>query len=309
MPNLDGHHNHEFAGVDIDLTQDIPADSLQYKSVEKLLQSSVELKFGGSIVEDSIKIEGGVLNIPVTVKSLTGHSLPSGTSFSREAWLELLVINSKNDTIYQKGLIVNSSDQLDYNDESLMLYTTILYDQNNHEGNIIHEASNALSYDDRTLRTLFYDTKTYSIYLEEQTNQELFIKTAKETCQTRISNIVVDLVKFAETEADVVSWGRGEGHGTMTFKCKSIDYGILSLFHLTSNGQIKFPLNSLKSKIIKKEIVRDYQLKLESNFMMYFDEDEQPSDIFFNVDELFLMKTEIDKFIFTIQGITARLHQ
>ena len=97
-------------------------------------------------------------------------------------------------------------------------------------------------------------------------NQELFIKTAKEVCQTRISNIVVDLVKFAEGEADVVSWGRGEGHGTMTFKCKSIDYGTLSLFHLTSNGQIKFPLNALRSKIIKKEIVRDYQLKLESNF-------------------------------------------
>ena len=43
--------------------------------------------------------------------------------------------------------------------------------------------------------------------------------------------------------------------------------------------------------------------------MMYFDEDEQPSDVFFNIDELFLMKTEIDKFIFTIQGITARLQQ
>ena len=61
-------------------------------------------------------------------------------------------------------------------------------------------------------------------------NQELFIKTAKEVCQTRISNIVVDLVKFAEGEADVVSWGRGEGHGTMTFKCKSIDYGTKTEF-------------------------------------------------------------------------------
>ena len=54
-----------------------------------------------------------------------------------------------------------------------MLYTTILYDE---RGEIIHEASNAFSYHDRTLRTLFYDTKTYSIYLEEQTNQELLIK-------------------------------------------------------------------------------------------------------------------------------------
>ena len=92
-------------------------------------------------------------------------------------------------------------------------------------------------------------------------NQDLFIKTIKEQCQTRISNIVVDLVKFAELEADIITWGRGEGHGTMTFKCKSIDYGVIPLFHLTSNGQIKFPLNLLKQKITRKEIVKELDLK------------------------------------------------
>ena len=140
-------------------------------------------------------------------------------------------------------------------------------------------------------------------------NQELFIKSIKENCQTRISNIVVDLVRFAESEADIVSWGRGDGYGTMTFKCKSIDYGVISLFHITSNGQIKFPLNSLKLKIAKKEIVNEYQLKLESNFMMYFDEEKYPIDIFYTIDKLFVMQIEVKKFILAIQGISARLHQ
>ena len=140
-------------------------------------------------------------------------------------------------------------------------------------------------------------------------NKELFIKTIKESCQTRISNIVVDLVKFTQEEADLITWGRGEGYGTMTFKCKSIDYGIIPLFHLTSNGQIKFPLNFLKQKIIKKEIVREYQLKLESNFMMYFDEEVYPTDIFYTIDELFVIQIEVQKFTLTIQGISARLHQ
>jgi len=140
-------------------------------------------------------------------------------------------------------------------------------------------------------------------------DKELFIKTIKESCQTRISNIVVDLVKFTQEEADLITWGRGEGYGTMTFKCKSIDYGIIPLFHLTSNGQIKFPLNFLKQKIIKKEIVREYQLKLESNFMMYFDEEVYPTDIFYTIDELFVMQIEVQKFTLTIQGISARLHQ
>ena len=140
-------------------------------------------------------------------------------------------------------------------------------------------------------------------------NQDTFILKAKEKCQTRISNIIVDLVKFAESEADIVSWGRGEGYGTMTFKCKSIDCGILPLFHLTSNGQIKFPLNYLKLKINKKEIIRDFQLKLESNFMMYFDEDKYPNDIYLSIDDLFVMQVEVDKFILAVQGVSARLHQ
>ena len=41
-----------------------------------------------------------------------------------------------------------------------MLYTTILYDE---ADSVIYEASNALTYDDKTIRTLFYDTKSYSI--------------------------------------------------------------------------------------------------------------------------------------------------
>jgi len=140
-------------------------------------------------------------------------------------------------------------------------------------------------------------------------NKDAFVAASKKECNPRISNIIVDLVNFAELEADIVSWGRGKGYGTMTYKCKSEDYGVLPLFHITTHGQIKFTLNFLRTKITKKEIINDFQLKLESNFMMYFNENDCPSDIFFSIDELFLMKTEVDKFIFTVKGISARLHQ
>ena len=140
-------------------------------------------------------------------------------------------------------------------------------------------------------------------------NKELFIKTIKESCQTRISNIIVDLVKFTEEEADLIGWGRGEGYGTMTFQCKSIDYGLVPLFHLTSNGQIKFQLNYLRQRVRGKEILRDYQLKLESNFMIDFSEDIYPSDLYHKMGEIFTIKTEVDKFVRTIQGIAHRLRQ
>ena len=40
-----------------------------------------------------------------------------------------------------------------------------------------------------------------------------------------------------------------------------------------------------------------------------FDELEYPSDIFYTLDELFVMHIEVEKFINTIISISARLHQ
>ena len=140
-------------------------------------------------------------------------------------------------------------------------------------------------------------------------DKDTFIQEAKDTCYPHISNILIDLVNFADGNADNISWGKGKGHGTMTFKCKSDDFGMVPLFNLTTNGHIKIQLNYLRSNVSKKEIIRDFQLKLESNFLMDFDEDEYPSDLFHKVDELFNIKHEVEKFENTIQGISARLKQ
>ena len=140
-------------------------------------------------------------------------------------------------------------------------------------------------------------------------DKNTFIKATKDSCKPHISNIVLELVKCAETSADIVQWGRGTGHGTMRCKCKTDDYGVLALFEITTKGQINFLLNALRSKVRKKEILRDYQLKLESNFMIDFDEEGYTSDIYHSIDEVFTIKQEVDKFINTIQGIVDRLHQ
>ena len=140
-------------------------------------------------------------------------------------------------------------------------------------------------------------------------DKNTFIKATKDSCEPHISNIVLELVKCAEISADIVQWGRGTGYGTMRCKCKTDDYGVLALFEITTKGQINFLLNALRSKVRKKEILRDYQLKLESNFMIDFDEEGYTSDIYYNIDEVFTIKQEVDKFINTIQGIVDRLYQ
>ena len=140
-------------------------------------------------------------------------------------------------------------------------------------------------------------------------DKNTFIKAAKESCEPHISNTILELVKCAEMTADIVQWGRGTGYGTMRFKCKTDDYGVIALFEVTTKGQINFLLNAMRSKVRKKEIIRDYQLKLESNFMIDFDEEGYTSDIYYDIYEVFTIKQEVDKFINTIQGITDRLHQ
>ena len=176
----DGHSSHYFAGVDILFYDGVDQSSSQYQEVEKLLHQSVDISFSrinpisGGV--DSIIIDNDTLWVPITINNLAGHRFPSGTAFAREAWLELTITNSLNDTIYSKGIIDNSYQELNYNDSDLMFYTQILYDQDNHGGNIINSVSDALSYDDRTIPTLFYDSKIYGIALENQNDNNLSIK-------------------------------------------------------------------------------------------------------------------------------------
>ena len=51
-------------------------------------------------------------------------------------------------------------------------------------------------------------------------NKASFLTSAKGKCEPRVQTVILDLIRFAEHDADQVTWGRGEGYGTMTFKCK-----------------------------------------------------------------------------------------
>tara|TARA_Y100000588_G_scaffold391868_1_gene501814 strand:+ start:784 stop:2247 length:1464 start_codon:yes stop_codon:yes gene_type:complete len=136
------YSSHEFLGVDIDLTRDISESSEKYQSVQTLLQSTLELEFGGSAETDIIRIENNnTLIIPITITSHSGHSFPSGTSFSRQAWLETIVTNiDDNSVLFSSGVIENKTDNLDLNDSSLLLYTSYLLDENGDTTNSVTDA-------------------------------------------------------------------------------------------------------------------------------------------------------------------------
>ena len=140
-------------------------------------------------------------------------------------------------------------------------------------------------------------------------NKNTFIKKTKNDCLSHVSMIMLDLIKFSEDNADQIVWGSGDQYGTMTYRCKSIDHGFIPLFYITTQGRIKISINLLRAKVNQPEIIRDFQLKLESNFLMDFDSHDYPSDIYHSLEDLFTMRSEVNRFTTTIQSISARLHQ
>ncbi len=139
-------------------------------------------------------------------------------------------------------------------------------------------------------------------------NPQTFHEFTKAQCPTHVVNVLEDLVKFTVDNADLVSWGRGDETGMVTFKARS-DYGLLPLFSITTDGHVKLFTNYLREKQVAREILRDYQLKMESTFLLDLDPEIYSHDVQHPVDDLFHTQNQVEKFKHAILGVTARLHQ
>jgi hypothetical protein len=81
------------------------------------------------------------------------------------------------------------------------------------------------------------------------------------------------------------------------------------VFQITSKGQIKFCLNLFRQKDVPKNILRDYVIKLESNFLKDYDPVNYPIDSLEDMGELFTTGAQLDKLMNCIEGIAYRLRQ
>jgi len=139
-------------------------------------------------------------------------------------------------------------------------------------------------------------------------DKKKFLKEIRKNTSREVAKVGEILCDFSEKDADEVSWGRGDEYGTMTYKSKS-DFGLISLFQITSKGQIKFCLNVLRQKDVPKNIMRDFVIKLEANFLRDYDKVNYPTDSFEDMGELFTTGAQIDKLMQCIEGIAYRLRQ
>lgn len=139
-------------------------------------------------------------------------------------------------------------------------------------------------------------------------DKDTFIKHMRENCSREVAKIGVQIINFSEKFADDISWGRGEEHGTMTFRCDS-DLGYLPIFHLSSDGRLNMQINFLRGKEIPPMVLRDMVVKLEAIFMYEFDEEMYPVDTYEYIEDMFHTQTQVDKFLKTIEGVSYRLKQ
>ena len=135
-----------------------------------------------------------------------------------------------------------------------------------------------------------------------------FLNELRKNTSREVAKVGEMLCEFSERDADEVSWGRGNEYGTMTYKSKS-DFGLISLFQITTRGQIKFCLNVLRQKDVPKNIMRDFVIKLEANFLRDYDTVNFPIDSLENMAERFTTGAQIGKLLKCIEGIAYRLRQ
>ncbi|MBI44600.1 MAG: hypothetical protein CMG66_00340 [Candidatus Marinimicrobia bacterium] len=133
----DGTHDHNFIGVDLDLS--IPhLENPLFSKVSDMLESSVSMNFEvwGQYLPNVIS-PLDTLYIPIAIESLTAHSIPSGTSFNREAWIELTISDNDGGILYSSGLLDNNTTNLNYNDPNLLLFKSYLLDENSDTTNSV----------------------------------------------------------------------------------------------------------------------------------------------------------------------------
>ena len=170
----DGTHDHSFIGADLDLT--IPYESNpEYQKVLDMMNSALTLNFGiwGIELSDSVSNQDTLI-VPLTIESLTAHNIPSGTSFNRDVWLELLVFNDQ-EIIYSSGAIENSSENLDYNDTDLLSFKNYLLTEENDTTRSVLDAYEIIN---NSLAPYSQRFKQYKIPLSEDISGE-FIITAR----------------------------------------------------------------------------------------------------------------------------------
>lgn len=96
-------HDHRFIGVDVPLQDGVVDEA----TLAELRAASTALLQSSATVSLDVRpgaAPGGELDLDVTVvNQVDGHALPTGSTFNRQLWIELVVTDAHGDRVYASG--------------------------------------------------------------------------------------------------------------------------------------------------------------------------------------------------------------
>lgn len=127
-------HGHYFVGVDLPLTDDFvdaaELDAMRVRTQELLTDA-------GSVSLNAVDVRAGSqLDVFVDVRNnINAHNLPTGSTFNRQMWLELIATDGNGQVLYQTGDLDANGDLRDhfseldpYGDQDLITFSSRLVD-------------------------------------------------------------------------------------------------------------------------------------------------------------------------------------
>jgi len=166
-------HEHYMAGVDVALIK-FPDAEKQASMVEELLRNAVTFEV---TAPDSVA-GGEVVSIEVRITNdKTGHAVPSDATHDRQMWIAVTLSDANGGMIYQSGQLDANSDLMDHNselnesaDEDLVLFNSVLYDEDGKETHFLHRAK---SMEARMIYPMETKTARYEVELPEDVEGDL----------------------------------------------------------------------------------------------------------------------------------------
>lgn len=138
-------HDHGFVGVDVPEGLDEETTAALQARASALLEGS------GTILLDLAEtaVPGGQLDVVVTVRNeLDAHNLPTGSTFNRQLWVEVLVTDATGRQLYETGTLDANGDLRDhwsaldpYGDDDLITLHSDLIDEAGQRTRLTHEAA------------------------------------------------------------------------------------------------------------------------------------------------------------------------
>jgi hypothetical protein len=98
-------HDHSFVGVDY------PLDTVAKRDPQKAKRAAL-LQGASAFSVESVQAGAQTLNLRFALENRTGHNLPTGFAFARQLWIELVVKDGTQATLFTSGVLARNDDDL-----------------------------------------------------------------------------------------------------------------------------------------------------------------------------------------------------